>query len=354
MTGAITNKTGNVVVMPLSSMRQADGSYDFAFAANDIRQWSTSFYTDGICPYTDDLSDGYVEFVNGFTVRVNPFRVNINGTLCFTYDAISLTLEDADPTLPRIDSIIMRRDLVGRRGDLLVKTGTPATNAVPPELVYNRDGICEFLPANVYVTAGVGSLAQSDITDWRKFMEMKAGIEGNVPVRPLGSMEFSGFTPAELVTYMPGWYFMNGDFFPNTSKQAIQLNKLPTDFKNRWGIVNNGSATCVPNFFYEDGRGYFMRAGLNPGTQHNDKMRPIVGVLTSYEDRGHSPKTAEYWSGAFFGKGGANKFVNYSSSSTNADSAKVGFDSSRLGEGYSGEETAPLYIEVTPVIYLGV
>lgn len=170
----------------------------------------------------------------------------------------------------------------------------------------------------------------------------------------LGEMMFTGFTVEELPAWKPGWYFMNGDFFPNTSKQAIQLNKLPTDFKNRWGIVNNGSATCVPNFFNEDGRGYFFRAG--DGTIHRvgeaniDTIRPVTGSFTASLDAGTSLASA-LTSGAFrLGE----KYDVRPGGFIAGSSHSIDIDSSQLGEHYSGVETAPMHRNGTPVIYLGV
>lgn len=168
----------------------------------------------------------------------------------------------------------------------------------------------------------------------------------------LGDMGFTGFTPEELAEWRPGWYFMNGDYFPNTSKQAIQLNKLPTDFKERWGIINNGSATCVPNFFYEDGRGYFVRAAdgtiKKVGSVQEDAMRPItgrIGILSRQSGAILEP------SGAFIRE----EVLRAGTLGTAADSIHgVGFDSALLGANYSGSETAPIHIGMTPVIYLGV
>lgn len=355
MAGAITNKLGNVVVMPVSSMRQADDTYDIGFSANDTRKWSVAFYNDGIAPYTDDLSDGAVKWVNGFTVRVNPFSVNIDGTLCFYDEALSFALEEADAVLPRIDSVVVRRDLFARRADLYIKQGTPAAGAVPPELEYNRDGVCEFLLANVYVTAGVGSLAQSDVTDWRKFMTVKAGTDGNVLRYDLGEMMFTGFTPAELPVWKPGWYFMNGDYYPNTSKQAIQLNKLPTDFKERWGIINNGSATCVPNFFYEDGRGYFVRAvnGISRlvASAWNDAMRPIKGSASPSPQHGYFFRNNHVASGAFT-LGPQRQYAPQGATDYQGNALTI--NTELLGPNFSGVETRPVCIGMLPVIYLTV
>ena len=168
----------------------------------------------------------------------------------------------------------------------------------------------------------------------------------------VGEMTFTGFTPEELAEWRPGWYFMNGDYYPNETPQAVQLNAFPDGFKERWGIINDGSATCVPNFFYEDGRAYFFRAGNEPGTKHTDSIPPITGSFTGGDGYG-TFQEAHPPTGAFEL---INNRTDYSIAASQGKYATgdCQLNTSLLGKVFSGTEVTPMYIEGTPVIYLAV
>lgn len=160
----------------------------------------------------------------------------------------------------------------------------------------------------------------------------------------LGKMEFTGFIKEELSEFLPGWHMMDGSFYANDTIQAKRLNAFPEGFKQRMGIMNDGEKTCLPSFFYEDGRGVFLRAGNNAGQVGDDTMRPITG-FTGVSSTKYYPAEGAFYKDANtsftgWGAGGKDKHL--------------AFNSALLGVNYAGTETSPLHMELTPIIYLGV
>ena len=83
---------------------------------------------------------------------------------------------------------------------------------------------------------------------------------GFIPGLFVGDIRLLPFRAADLAANCPGWHFCNGDQYALTSPIGSQLNALPTDFRADWGITVSGSNISIPNMFYSDGRGYFLRA----------------------------------------------------------------------------------------------
>lgn len=77
---------------------------------------------------------------------------------------------------------------------------------------------------------------------------------------PAGYVALLPFRAADLAAHCPGWHFCNGDQYALTSPVGTALNALPENFKADWGIVVSGANISIPNMFYSDGRGYFLRS----------------------------------------------------------------------------------------------
>lgn len=166
----------------------------------------------------------------------------------------------------------------------------------------------------------------------------------------LGKMEFTAFVKDELSSFLPGWYMMDGSFYSNKTDQSKKLNALPDGFKKRMGIVNDGEQTCVPNFFYEDGRGYMIKA-VNSANR-------VVGSIEqdAYPEHKHR----------FFG--GNNLYIHPEIGGGHAitagEKAYHGIQESivpsrheltaAIEKSGSGNEVLVLNIGLTPIIYLGV
>ena len=103
-----------------------------------------------------------------------------------------------------------------------------------------------------------------------------------IPGLFVGDMRLLPFRAADLATHCPGWHFCNGDQYSLTSDVGVALNGLPESFKTDWGIVVTGDNISVPNLFYSDGRGLFLRAGASPGVIVNDAIRNMTGDLAFF------------------------------------------------------------------------
>ena len=106
--------------------------------------------------------------VYGLTVKVRPGFGMINGA--FAYDAVESTyaLEAAPAQNSRIDRMVLRCNYLERLCEIVVKTGTAATNPVPPALLQPVSGdYYELGLALVTVGANKTMLTQSAITDTR-------------------------------------------------------------------------------------------------------------------------------------------------------------------------------------------
>lgn len=70
-------------------------------------------------------------------------------------------------------------------------------------------------------------------------------------------IEFLPYRPDELPDF---YYFCNGDRYPTDSPQGERLLSTSANFKLDWGITVVDDTINVPNMFYTDGRGFFVRA----------------------------------------------------------------------------------------------
>jgi hypothetical protein len=93
----------------------------------------------------------------------------------------------------------------------------------------------------------------------------------------LGEIRLLSFRPEDLATSAPGWYFCNGDNYLLSGAVGAALNALPANFKSDWEIVASSDNINVPDMFYADGRGVFLRAADGtvrlPGSFENDALQ---------------------------------------------------------------------------------
>ncbi len=177
-------------------------------------------------------------------------------------------------------------------------------------------------------------------------------ITGQTGTVIYGEIRLLPFRPADLVTAAPGWYFCNGDNYALSSAQGTALNALSANFKSDWGVTISGSNISLPNLFYSDGRGLFLRSvngsTRQVGSVEDDQMRPITGEAGDGSSYGLFSLTAA--TGAF-------KVIasgNHTPNGSVFPSFRLGLDSSLLGTNYNGADTHPLNTGMTPAIFLGV
>lgn len=274
----VTNQLGNAVGLPFSSFSTDEpGMIDLAFAADDLTRMNDMFWLDGIRRDSANWNDGdgAVRWSNGFNVYVRPFRGHVNGTIVFAPQT-ALSIEQAALS-ERVDSIIIRRDYTLRTVNVMVLKGESGSTE-PPILTYNSFGVAEYALAHIRVTNAIQSLSQADIVD------VRTQLVANLGISPWfrGKIELLSVRPENLSLHAPGWYFCNGDQYTLSSTIGGALFNLPANFKTDWGITVSGSIISLPNLFYSDGRGYFLR-GVNGtarqvGSVETDAQQNITGV----------------------------------------------------------------------------
>ncbi len=172
----------------------------------------------------------------------------------------------------------------------------------------------------------------------------------------IGDIELKSFRNDELPF---GWHFCNGDLYTLTSTVGTALNAFSDNFKTDWGIVVSGDNISIPNLFYKDGRGFFLRAvdGMEQsvGSMADDVMRAVTGNLFTRTLGISGASIILTSNGAFISTAQSGSVsTSVQSVSASGNETRTQFNSSFLGPNYSGIETAPLYRGMTPAIYLGV
>lgn len=170
----------------------------------------------------------------------------------------------------------------------------------------------------------------------------KAGTAGRIspgfiPGIFVGDIRLLPFSPADLAECCPGWHFCNGDQYLLTSEVGKALNALPANFKAAWGIAVSGENISIPNMFYSDGRGYFLRA-VNGTTRQVGNAE-----LDAFQGHEHNAIVSTV---CCAGGGSAVAFARDVSRTTNI------VDKSGYGTVRYATETRSINIGQTPAIFL--
>lgn len=160
---------------------------------------------------------------------------------------------------------------------------------------------------------------------------------GFIPGTFVGDIRLLPFPPADLAAFCPGWHFCNGDRYPLTSPVGAALNSLSASFKVAWGIAVSGGNISIPNLFYSDGRGYFLRA-VNGTTRQ-------VGNVELDAFQGHEHAAMSY-SVCCAGGGSALNFARDLSTTSGIR------DAANYGTARYATETRSINIGQTPAIFL--
>lgn len=137
---------------------------DRKYSAEDWAAYFGSIIGNGVFPQP---SNGLqVEKYSGMYLKVQPGKAWINGYFYTATTLVSLSLSAANGSQDRIDRVVLRWNRVNREIKLAVKTGVPAVTPVGVDLQRDAD-IYELCLAEVYVTAGVTKIDQTNITDKR-------------------------------------------------------------------------------------------------------------------------------------------------------------------------------------------
>ncbi|MEK9495282.1 phage tail protein [Photorhabdus sp. P32] len=166
-----------------------------------------------------------------------------------------------------------------------------------------------------------------------------------VSAKRVGDIYLSAHPASDLAK---GEYIANGAAYAIDSTVGRALNNLSDAYKAAWGIKQNGNKINLPNLFV-DGRGIFVRAGLQPGMIQGDAIRNITGNV-GWQGHGLFTRT----SGAFYGVLSTATIIaaGTNSNSNHGYSAYATFDASKVVP--TANENRPLNVSMIPVIYLGV
>lgn len=173
------------------------------------------------------------------------------------------------------------------------------------------------------------------------------GTVSAIRVHDVGDIQLKPFRYNELPF---GWYFANGDNYVLASVVGAVLNALPANYKTDWGITVSGSSISLPNMFYTDGRGYFLRSANGTTRKvrsvETDAIQNISGYIQNKND---GVFYADQSNGAFYSGGN----VGTRGYGGGGDCTNIFyFDASRQVR--TAAENRPLNVGMTPAIYLGV
>ncbi|CAQ83741.1 MULTISPECIES: hypothetical protein [Photorhabdus] len=174
--------------------------------------------------------------------------------------------------------------------------------------------------------------------------QLKKALEKVSAKRP-GDIYLSAHPASDLAK---GEYIANGAAYAIDSTVGRALNNLSDAYKAAWGIKLHDGKINLPNLFV-DGRGVFVRAGLQPGVIQGDAIRNIIGDVGLWS-WGLFART----SGAFHGVNvnSEGSVVKKNTPDTASIFAYATFDASKVVP--TADENRPLNVSMIPVIYLGV
>lgn len=273
----------------------------------------------------------------------------------------------ADSATAAADSADLSRRWASEDVDVPVQSGEysakhyahKAKDALPDNLVSRVEAVEGKTQSATTSTRGIGRIATaadalpgSTITNGPAFLDASTFKVSNIPTANtipkansngkltiawipsvfVGDIRLVPFRPEDLAVYCPGWYFCNGDQYALTSPAGTALNALHANYKTDWGITVSGSKISIPNLFYIDGRGFFLRAV--------DGSSRIVGSYQMDAFLEHSHPHGDHMGGAGGYAGGGASLTRYVSRAT-ADPA-------------GAEETRALNVGMTPAIFLNV
>ncbi|RAW96101.1 MULTISPECIES: tail fiber protein [unclassified Photorhabdus] len=169
-------------------------------------------------------------------------------------------------------------------------------------------------------------------------------INSRTSNRP-GNIYLSAYPASALAK---GEYIANGDVYAIDSNVGRVLNSLPVEYKKVWRIKKSDGNINLPNLFF-NGRGVFMRAGLQPGVIQEDAIRNIQGDV-GWWATGLFSRVSR----AFYGVKASNNASAHHKNVPDQYSifSYATFDASQVVP--TADENRPLNVSMIPIIYLGV
>lgn len=142
--------------------------YSYPFENTNMLEWqwqsmATWWFHNAVCYSLGNNLEVYADST-GMQVKVKDGQAFISGTFFYSTATEVLPIAAANPSLPRIDRVILKLDSAANKIDFAVLTGTPSSTPAAPSV-----GAGEMSLAQVYVGAGVTTIAADKITDERVF-----------------------------------------------------------------------------------------------------------------------------------------------------------------------------------------
>lgn len=140
--------------------------FDRAETSDLFRMFFANLVSNGVLASPGDCFQ--VVAGTGMTVQIRPGFAMIKGAFAYDADEAIVTLAAANANLPRLDRVVLRCNYHDRCCEIIVKTGTPSTVPVAPELLQPANGdYYELGLALIVVAANQAAITQSSITDTR-------------------------------------------------------------------------------------------------------------------------------------------------------------------------------------------
>lgn len=143
---------------------------DRTYSADDMNKPYKKVVSDGVFATPQGTPSSELQVVAGSGMAVNVQKGNgiCAGKWFENNSLVSFIVPKNSALTPRIDSVIMQVDTrnTGRVGNLVYRTGTAASDPVPPE-INTISTVKEYRLANITVAAGASSISDSVITDMR-------------------------------------------------------------------------------------------------------------------------------------------------------------------------------------------
>ena len=139
---------------------------DRKYQADDFVAYFKELVTNGVFKDVDELNLK-VQAYSGMKIRINKGAAIINGYRYLNDSSLDLTVEASDSINDRIDLVVIRLDESNREITAVIKKGTPGAVPTKPSLI--TDSVVEIPLASIYISKGIVSISDINITDERKF-----------------------------------------------------------------------------------------------------------------------------------------------------------------------------------------
>lgn len=157
------------------------GDYDREYSAAVFAHYFSLLVKNGVFPDPSTGMQVKASSSPDMHVSVQPGNGWINGYYITVPENSPevLTVPTANPSLSRIDSVIMGLNYVEREIQLYIKPGAVSASPIPVSLQRDND-LYELELAQIFVSAGVASVVQANITDMRTNTSRCGIVKGTI------------------------------------------------------------------------------------------------------------------------------------------------------------------------------